>query len=393
MRTLSLQRLLAGCLTVWIPLTGIASAADAMPKSFVDVSRDEWFAPYVQAAVQRGFASGYKDANGFPNGYFGPSNNVTYAEALSMIMRMTNTDVGGEPYNLSAANTWAAPYVATAEAMGLTVYGKGLNVNSPASRGAVAQTLMEISRLSKPRGYLHFSDLPETHQYYAAVEALAEAGIMQGDARTNTIQPDAYINRAEICKILALLSGSVHTSSAALSDESVQSVSSAATSGGTSSSSSVAIQLSGSQRLVKQPVNMRSGMGMEYRSIMQLPANTVVNLESENGVWSKIRLMDGTEGYVVTSYLLLPGGYVPASLTSAGSASSIPHAPAVMPGQMVVNHPVKVRSGPSMEHASQFEMPTGTVVSVLDREGVWAQVRLFDGRTGYVVQKYLSNPK
>ena len=28
-----------------------------------------------------------------------------------------------------------------------------------------------------------------------------------------------------------------------------------------------------------------------------------------------------------------------------------------------------------MEHASQFEMPTGTVVSVLDREGVWAQVR------------------
>ena len=85
------------------------------------------------------------------------------------------------------------------------VYGKGLNVEFSRFQRAVAQTIMEISRVIKT-GHLHFPDLPETHQYYAAVEALAEAGIMQGMRERIPFSRDAYINRAEICKILALLS-------------------------------------------------------------------------------------------------------------------------------------------------------------------------------------------
>ncbi|MBP9773451.1 MAG: S-layer homology domain-containing protein [Candidatus Peribacteraceae bacterium] len=399
MKKQSFQRLLASSLVVWMPLVTITSAAtDSAPKSFVDVSANDWFAPYVQTAVERGFASGYKDANGVSNGYFGPGNRVTYAEALSMIMNMTNTEIGGEPYNLSAIDTWAAPYVATAEAMDLTVYGKGLNVNTPISRGAVAQTIIEISKPAPPRGYLHFADLPTTHTYYAAVETLAEAGIMKGDAKTNTINPDGYINRAEICKILSLLSGPIRSSSSSIVARDDQSSSATQTSVSSSvSSSSAAVYISSNQRLVKQPINVRSGMGMAYRSLLQVPTGTVVDLMEENGVWAKIRLQNGTEGFALSKYLLLPAGYIPASSASSIS-SSAPQFSSVSSASMigdmwVINHPVKVRSDASMTSGSQFELPTGTAVVLVEKVGEWAHITLQDGRSGYVVLKFLSRSK
>ena len=52
---------------------------------FEDTRPDQWYSPYLGFAVSKGFVSGYTDAEGNPTGYFGPSNNLTRAEAAKII--------------------------------------------------------------------------------------------------------------------------------------------------------------------------------------------------------------------------------------------------------------------------------------------------------------------
>ena len=63
---------------------------------FSDVTFKHWAAAYVKAGVENGIVSGYPDST------FKPENNVTYAEALTMLLKIlgyTDTDFGDSyPY-------------------------------------------------------------------------------------------------------------------------------------------------------------------------------------------------------------------------------------------------------------------------------------------------------
>lgn len=68
------------------------SAAD----DFLDVPRSHWANPYVSKATELGVI------NGYPDGRFGPSDNVTYEQAVTMVVRAVGyaeaaQDVGGYP--------------------------------------------------------------------------------------------------------------------------------------------------------------------------------------------------------------------------------------------------------------------------------------------------------
>lgn len=73
---------------------------------FPDVGREHWASGFVSAAVETGIIQGYTD------GLFRPDNNVTYAEALTMIIRA----VGRAPLT----GVWPDNYVAIAVSLGLT---------------------------------------------------------------------------------------------------------------------------------------------------------------------------------------------------------------------------------------------------------------------------------
>lgn len=111
-----------------VEATGLRTAANAAKGAtiFPDVEADRWSSGYVNVAVGQGVLKGY------PDGTFGPAKEVTYAEALTMLVRA----LGYKDEFL--AGSWPGNYVAKAAAEGIT---SGVNFsadNMTADRGAVA---------------------------------------------------------------------------------------------------------------------------------------------------------------------------------------------------------------------------------------------------------------
>jgi hypothetical protein len=51
---------------------------------FTDIDATAWYSDYVAYGVSKGFISGYKNADGTPNGLFGPGKNITRAETAKI---------------------------------------------------------------------------------------------------------------------------------------------------------------------------------------------------------------------------------------------------------------------------------------------------------------------
>jgi len=191
------------------------ATVEDVPVMYADVSLDEWYAPYVSYVIEENIATGYEDETGKPKGEFGVGNPITYAEVLKMAMQSSDQtfDLRGlpPPRNTSAKGTWAAAYLAQAEALSLSVFAPSRDVNKPATRGAVIQTLLEV--LGIPTGAKApspFEDLPNNHPYAPAIVVATTYGLVSGDLDAsgnplNTFRPDDPINRAEVAKIIALI--------------------------------------------------------------------------------------------------------------------------------------------------------------------------------------------
>ncbi len=178
---------------------------------YKDVEIDAWYAPYVASLIQTGVAQGYRDASGSLTGRFGVDQPVTRAEVLKMALQAAGKQPSGQlPRNASARGTWASGYVRTAEDLHLTVFTPDTDVNAPATRGEVVQTLLEA--LGFPIGTTpsSFSDVPRTHPHSAAIALAAFYGFVSGDTGPdgtplNRFRPDAPMNRAEVAKLIALV--------------------------------------------------------------------------------------------------------------------------------------------------------------------------------------------
>ncbi|MEK7563805.1 MAG: S-layer homology domain-containing protein, partial [Patescibacteria group bacterium] len=85
-----------------------------------------------------------------------------------------------------------------------------LDVNTPATRGAVIQTILEVMGFPITKTLSTYSDVPTNHPYSAAIALATFAGFVTGDtapdgALLNRFRPDDSINRAEVAKIIALV--------------------------------------------------------------------------------------------------------------------------------------------------------------------------------------------
>ena len=176
-----------------------------------DVVVTEWYAPYVASLIETNIAQGYRDAQGNLSGEFGVANPVTKAEVLKMALEGARKKLESKPpRNLSARNTWAAPYVGEAERMGLTTFPVDADVNIPATRGEVMQIMLEVMGLPVGKTPTGFLDVPSHHPFNKAISTAAFYGIAEGDTDAsgnalNTFRPDDEINRAEVSKIIVLL--------------------------------------------------------------------------------------------------------------------------------------------------------------------------------------------
>lgn len=175
-----------------------------------DVPIDAWYAPYVSFLIQSGIAEGYTDADGNPTGEFGSNASVTNAEMLKFAMELAGKKpLDGVPDNLSARHSWAAAYVKEAENEHLIVFTPSLDINAPATRGAVIQTILEIIGYMINKADPSYIDVPASHPYAHAIATASFLGLIDGykDQQGNPLNvfhPDAPVNRAEMAKIVTL---------------------------------------------------------------------------------------------------------------------------------------------------------------------------------------------
>lgn len=92
-------------------------------KSFPDVPNDAWFSPYVQTAVQLGWAEGY------PDGYFRPGNTINRAEIAKLLSEAWDLSL-----ELDASDTqWFEIYVRALEKHQHLPQNTTLNAFAPAT--------------------------------------------------------------------------------------------------------------------------------------------------------------------------------------------------------------------------------------------------------------------
>ena len=102
--------------------------------TFADVSADHWARDYIQTGYDRKIIAGFDD------GEFKAEEQVTYAQALKMIV----CTLGYEDFALARVATtdgWADRYIQEANSLGLTKNVSGSDFYGSATRGMVAQML------------------------------------------------------------------------------------------------------------------------------------------------------------------------------------------------------------------------------------------------------------
>jgi hypothetical protein len=109
---------------------GFASAAEFLggqSTNFNDVKASHWASGYIAVATSKGFLKGY------PDGTFKPENKVTYAEAVTVLLRVLG-------YNDSLTGTWPSDYIIQANTLGLisSEVAAEFKANDAAKRGGVA---------------------------------------------------------------------------------------------------------------------------------------------------------------------------------------------------------------------------------------------------------------
>jgi hypothetical protein len=101
--------------------------------------------------------------------------------------------------------------VKEAEDLHLTVFTPNIDVNLPATRGEVIQTILEVTGFPiLPKGATDFTDVPVNHPFAAAIATAEAYEIVSGDTGLDgqplhRFRPDDNIVRAEVAKIITLV--------------------------------------------------------------------------------------------------------------------------------------------------------------------------------------------
>ncbi len=114
--------------TIAVRLLGLENAAQYAKGAtdFSDLSAEHWASGYVNIAVNKGVIVGY------PDGTFKPENNVTYAEAVTMLVRVLGYGPAADD-----EGTWPANYIAKGAELGVTE-DVTFTAGTPAIRGNIA---------------------------------------------------------------------------------------------------------------------------------------------------------------------------------------------------------------------------------------------------------------
>lgn len=165
--------------------------------------------------------------SGYTDGTFLPQNNITRAEAITMLARIICADISKLSafvtcgYSDVAADAWYAPMVGYFEKLGYlekleTASGAKIEPDKYITRAEFSEISRHIiSEIYDGRefGVAQFSDVPGTHTYYESIGQLGYLGVITG-YEDGTFRPDNNITRAEAVTIINRFLGRTPTGNA-----------------------------------------------------------------------------------------------------------------------------------------------------------------------------------
>lgn len=158
---------------------------------YLDMKQDrsDWYYLYVRDLSIAGVV------NGFPGYVFQPEDDVTWGQALKLIMLATGYEVQ-EPTD----SHWASGYLTKAEADGLVSASQEVDLDDPITRldvAKIAAKALKLESVSIKSPFIDTSAMPVLELYVAK--------IVEGSFNTNgerQFLPDDPISRAEITTII-----------------------------------------------------------------------------------------------------------------------------------------------------------------------------------------------
>lgn len=179
------------------------SAVVVYTKSFTDVKKGDWFYQYVMDLAETGVINGFEEKiDGETVISYKPQNNVTYAEALKLILLAVGYN---EP--AKTGKHWASGYLELAIAENLvTNVLTEARLDDQISRNMIAQiaarAMMRVMELPKTtRTESPLKDVTMDSVYAPYILALYDAGIINGDDNGN-YNGTKKITRAEMATIV-----------------------------------------------------------------------------------------------------------------------------------------------------------------------------------------------
>lgn len=166
---------------------------------FSDIPTGYWAYSDIKSLNDNSIVSGFNDST------FRPSNPITRAEAIKMIITALNVDTHG--YNSHFFDVkpshWAYDIISYANSMGI-IYGyqDGLfKPNNPITRAEIVAILSRSYDFEMQPSSIQFVDILETHWAYDSIELLSSNNIIKGYS-DGTFGPNKLINRAEFSAML-----------------------------------------------------------------------------------------------------------------------------------------------------------------------------------------------
>ncbi|MBP3284403.1 MAG: S-layer homology domain-containing protein [Clostridia bacterium] len=141
---------LATVITFVLGLQDAAELSKTTPSPFSDVKVNEWYTGYINIAANENVFAGY------PDGTFRPSQEVSYSEAVTMLVNA----LGLKPVVDKSGGTWPNNYMSKAAQLGITKDITGVDGKSSALRGDVFIMAWE-TLLQNKWGETGFNDLGE----------------------------------------------------------------------------------------------------------------------------------------------------------------------------------------------------------------------------------------
>ena len=195
------RRLAAGAMSIALAVTMFSTTAFAASVKFTDVPDSHWASSSITEMADKGIMSG------IGNNLFAPSQQLSNAEFITMLVRQFYSDKLG-----AEGGTWYAPFMAAAKSANiLTGTNVGSNENlatSTINRYDMAQLMYNVlkaegittSSLSDTSKVADWSSVPSTYQ--DAVSVCYNMGMLTGVDNKGTFNGTGVMDRAQAAVVM-----------------------------------------------------------------------------------------------------------------------------------------------------------------------------------------------